>query len=83
MSLCAQCKALVGKPSTAKPHVGLVASGVGAVGDPRGKMDKVYDRWKCTVCGHWMYQGTGHDDPPLQWRTGDEPLDWQAISGES
>ncbi len=83
MELCEQCNDLAGMPSTALPHSGLVASGVGAFGAPRGQMEKAYDQWKCSVCGNRMYQGTEHDDPPLEWRTGEKPADWKAISGES
>jgi hypothetical protein len=36
---------------------------------------KVYNQYKCTFCGNWLYQNTADGDPPNEWRMGGAPID--------
>lgn len=76
MQPCEACKALVGAPSTTRPHPDLAAAAIGAF--HRGsELEPIEFRWRCNVCGTWMYQNTQFGEPPEVWVTGERPANWQ------
>jgi len=74
MDLCEACRLLIGEPSSKPPHADLSPCGAGMFGTASNPI-KVYNQYKCTFCGNWLYQNTADGDPPNEWRMGGAPID--------